>query len=80
MSKIYITKAKLEEIISQYTKETSDYPKPILNLLVATLAIILLAVAISLLLLFVLVRILYALVSWIDTIIGKHIIKGIFKK
>lgn len=78
-SKVYITKQKLEELIAQMLHEQDQYPKPIYSTLVALLTIIIFAVMVVVLLLIVVVAIAYVFVSWIDIIIGKYIIKRIFK-
>lgn len=78
-SKVYITKQKLEELIAQMLKEQDQYPKPIFTILVALLTIIIMAVAAVILLLIVVTALMYLLVGWVDIIIGKYIIKRIFK-
>jgi hypothetical protein len=78
-SKIYITKQRLEQMITQTAREHDQYPKPILTILVALLLIIILAAVAVLLLVILAVALLYVFLSWIDVIIGKHIIKRIFK-
>lgn len=78
-SKIYITKQRLEQLIAQTMTEHDQYPKPIFSILVALLTTIILATAAVLVVLILIAALLYLLVSWVDVIIGKHIIKRIFK-
>ena len=78
-SKIYITKQRLEQLIAQTTQEQDQYPKPLLTALAFLLAILVITILAVLLVIVVIVIILYLLLSWIDVIIGKHIIKRIFK-
>lgn len=78
-NKIYISKQRLEQLIAQTMKEHDQYPKPILSILVGLLLIIILAAVAVIMVLVLVVALLYVLVSWIDVIIGKHIIKRIFK-
>lgn len=78
-SKVYITKQKLEELIAQMFHEQDQYPKPIYSTLVALLTLIIFVVMAAIVLLIAVVAVAYLFVSWIDIIIGKYIIKRIFK-
>jgi hypothetical protein len=79
MSKLYITKERLQQLINNAVNEEADYPKPIFSLLVIFLTVIIFIAIIALGLVILLCAVLYALIGWIDIIIGKHIIKRIFK-
>ncbi len=79
MSKLYITKERLQQLINNAANEEADYPKPIFSLLVVFLTVIIFTAIIALGLVILFCAVLYALIWWIDFIIGKHIIKRIFK-
>jgi hypothetical protein len=83
MDKIYITRAKLEEIINNHIDVSQEYPKPILFLLsvliFSILVLLAVIVAILVILLVTLLIIIYGLLWWIDLILGKYILKRIFK-
>ena len=79
MDKLYITKSDLQKLFEKTTQQSLDHPKPLLFLL--TVIVVLLVVLIMLILMFVIIAfaILYAVLGWIDLIIGKYILKRIFK-
>jgi hypothetical protein len=79
MSKLYITKERLRQLINNAADEQADYPKPIFSLLVIFLTTLVIITIFVLGLVLLLCAVLYVLVGWIDIIIGKHIIKRIFK-
>lgn len=80
MSKIYITKAKLEELLYKHYKDHSDYPKPLLFILTAVLTILAIIAIIVLTLIIFVGAVIYAfLFFWIDLVLGKYVIKRIFK-
>lgn len=72
MSKLYISKNDLEQLLNKEYKDNS-YPKPLLTAITIILTMIIIIIAIISVLL-------YALLFWIDIIIGKYVIKRIFKK
>jgi predicted membrane protein len=72
MSKLYITKNQLLNMLTQYNTERETYPKPILTLLAMLLTII---VFVVLFLLIALALLVYFFLFWIDIILGKYIIK-----
>ncbi len=72
MSKLYITKNQLLNLINQHNTEKESYPKPILTLLAMLLTIIMLVVVF---LLVALATSVYFFLFWIDIILGKYIIK-----
>jgi CHASE1-domain containing sensor protein len=79
MDKIYITKTKLNELLTSYAEVNNDYPKPVLTLIAVILTIIMIGIAIIASILVLLGVLAYLLLFWIDLIVGKYIIKRIFK-
>ena len=79
MDKIYITRAKLEEIINNHIDVSQEYPKPLLFLLSVLIFSILVLLAVIVAILVILLIIIYGLLGWIDLILGKYILKRIFK-
>lgn len=79
MDKIYITKTKLDEVLSSYRQANNDYPKPILTIIAVLLTIAMVFVAFIAFILIAISLLIYALLFWIDIIIGKYIIKRILK-
>jgi hypothetical protein len=79
MDKIYITRAKLEEIINNHIDVSQEYPKPLLFLLSVLIFSIVVLLAVIVAILLMLLIIIYALLGWIDLILGKYILKRIFK-
>jgi hypothetical protein len=79
MDKIYITRAKLEEIINNHIDVSQEYPKPLLFLLSVVIFSIIVLLAVVVAILLVLLIVIYALLGWIDLILGKYILKRIFK-
>jgi hypothetical protein len=80
MDKIYITKSKLENLLNQTLGHNADYPKPILTLLTVIIMLVFIAIIFVLMFIIILAVILYSIVGWIDILIGKHILKRIFKQ
>ena len=79
MDKVYITKTKLQEFINELAKANSDYPKPLLTILSAIIACIFIILALLIMVIMLMSIAAYSLLSWIDIVLGKYIIKRIFK-
>ena len=76
---MYITKQQLEKLLNQTQEEHNQYHKPILYVLVFLLTFITLVTVVALLVVISIFTLAYVLVSWIDVLIGKYILKRIFK-
>lgn len=79
MDKIYITKTKLNEVLSTYRQVNNDYPKPVLTLIAVLLTVLMSVIAFIAVILVMIGLLVYALLFWVDIVIGKYIIKRILK-
>jgi hypothetical protein len=79
MDKIYITKTNLNEVLTNYKRINEDYPKPVLVIIAAFLTAMIAIISFFIFLLVIVAILLYALLFWVDIVIGKYIIKGILK-
>jgi len=79
MDKMYITKTKLQELLNQTLRQGTEYPKPLLTLFIAIISIVIIGMILIAMFIIVVVAVLYAMLSWLDTLIGKYILKRIFK-
>ena len=80
MDKIYITKSKLQELLTSYSELNEEYPKPLLTLIAIMLTVIVVILLCLLMAIFVISVIIYMLVFWVDILVGKYIIKRIYKR
>lgn len=77
---MYITKSNLEKLLSQHYKAHNDYPKPFLFIITMLLTLLAFIAIVVIALVIFIIGIIYAFIfMWIDLILGKYIIKRIFK-
>jgi hypothetical protein len=76
MDKLYISKTVLQELLNQ---ANYDYPKPMLYIITIILVVAIMLLAVAMFIVIMLGLAAYALLFWVDILVGKYIIKRILK-